>query len=127
MPKKGGIVAVKIENRDLREKAHEEKQPFLQNMINLHFRMAFLESKEDYNENPYQKWRTIFKKRFKRDFTQIEQYYWDVLFEINVKGKKMEDIIQISSQYDPDKEAWIKNELNDPSGAFKNSRRIYFT
>lgn len=83
-----------------------------QNYLNLYFRKAFQEYNKTQEGSSITKWLNILKKRLGKTFSKEDQDYWDILFEVNIRGKSLEDIMQESSQIDPEKEKWIKNELN---------------
>ncbi len=82
-----------------------------QNMVNLHFRKAFDEYANEgmENPNPFQKWLRILRGRLGNDFRKEDQWYWDILFEVNVRGKNLEELIGEESKNDPEKDRWIRD------------------
>lgn len=123
----------------LSEKSRDEKIPFHQNKINLSFRYAwdrwvtewqpfgvYQDSNTNYSrENPFQHEKNLLKRRL-NGFSVLDEYYWDILYDVNMRGKSLDQIMQEESKKDPDKEDWIKKELEDPNGAFKENLRKYY-
>jgi len=96
-----------------------------QNMINLYFRKAFEEyygGKSAADSFVY--WLRELKKRFGKSWTKEDQWYWDVLFEINQRGRDLQKIAE-EEKYDPDKEKWIKQQIEDPNGVFSKKKLLF--
>lgn len=123
--------------KQFKEKLYKDKIPFHQNMINLYFRKAFQhyqkymkkEATKDtnhiYNENPFDYWLKKLKIRL-GNFSHIDQWYWDVLYDLNMRNKTFPAILEEIETIDPDKEAWIKQQINDPKGVFTKPKKLYF-
>ena len=93
-----------------------------QNLLNLYFRKAWLEYKSgNKNPNPFHIWLRKLKKRLKETFTKEDQWYWDILFEVNMRNKTLADILQEESKIDPDKEKWIRQQVE---GGALSERKI---
>lgn len=95
-----------------------------QNIINLRFRQAWLEYKKEQSGEVFERALRDLKKRFGDDWTKEDQTYFDILFEVNYRGKSLEDIMQKESTIDPEKEAFIKNQIEGKGVLSK--KKLYF-
>ncbi len=126
--------------KQFKEKLYKDKIHFHQNMVNLYFRKSY-EQYQDYMKgntiidkakqhktidfNPFEYWLKELKIRL-GNFSHIDQWYWDVLYNLNMRNKTLPAILEEIETIDPDKEAWIKQQLNDPKGIFTEPKKLYF-
>lgn len=120
-------------------KAREENIPFHQMKVTLAFRFAFFAyhdlympyghymdlSGGKYVGNPFERELFLLKKRIP-DFSKYDQYYWDILFDMNMRNISIPDQLRELETIDTEKEAFIKKELADPNGAFKNKVQYFY-
>ncbi len=128
--------------KQFKEKLYKDKIPFHQNMIGLYFRKAFQDYQKymsngwfhtyhDGNkltickDNPFEFYKKQLMIRL-GNFSHIDQWYWDVLHDLNMRGKTFPAILEEIKTIDPDKEAWIKQQINDPKGIFTEPKKLYF-
>lgn len=92
-----------------------------QNIINLRFRQAFIEYKEEQSGEVFERALRDLKKRFGDKWSKEDQWYFDVLFEVNYRNKSLEQLMQEKSTKDPEYEKYIQNVIH---GKFK--KRLFF-
>jgi hypothetical protein len=117
----------------------EGKKPFHPSKVTLTFRFAFFKYIYEYmpdgyyrdaldipvTENPFERELGLLKARL-GNFSIEDQFYWDVLYDLNMRDKSLPTIMEESQDKDPDKEAWIQKELKDPNGLFKEKVKYYY-
>lgn len=115
------------------EKARDEKIPLSTNFINLYFRKAFQENidyiagRSKLEENPFTYYKREFEKRFNRKMSSLENLYWDLLYEINVKGKAISHLLEEAERHDPEKEKFIRKMINDPHGEWRKEKIFHIS
>jgi hypothetical protein len=93
--------------------------------VNLFFRKAWQDwNKTQSAEHSFEKWLRELKKKLGDSFTIEDQWYWDILWAVNQRGKSLPELAE--ETIDPEKEAWIKQEINDPEGIFRKKKVMVY-
>ena len=121
----------------IKDRAHTDGLPFNNNMVFLYFRLAWVRS-DDYNnrgyffdwnegkveENPYTFYYHELTKRL-GGMSKYNRWFWDVLHDVHERGKSLKDLTQYSDPNDPEKDAWIKEQVMNPDSPLSKSTKVF--
>jgi len=84
-------------------------------MINLYFRNAIQKYSKTNNGEIFEDCLKDLKQRFENkkgtNWSSDDQKYFDLLFQINVRGKSYNELMQKAEKHDPEFEMWLKNKI----------------
>ena len=87
--------------------------------VTLYFRKAMTDNKKylkgeklNYDENPFEYWLKQLRKKYNDNLTSDDKHYWNLLFDVEMRGKRDLSSIEDSND-DPEYKEWVRNLLEN--------------